>query len=198
LTDEIKEKRKPNYDITPLLVNRWSPRAMTGESLTDDELMALFEAARWAPSAFNSQLWRFVYAKRDTEHWDRLYGLLGEWNRMWCKNAAALIVVISRNLNEYKDKPAPTFAFDCGAAWENLALEGASRGLVVHGMSGFDYDRAREELKVPEKFDVMAMVAVGRRAPKDVLPAALQEMESPSDRRPLEEIVMEGLFRNKQ
>src|SRR5262245_45837478 len=68
LTPEVRTHRDPGYDIAPLLLNRWSPRAMTGEPLRDDELMPLFEAARWAPSCFNSQLWRFLYARRATPH----------------------------------------------------------------------------------------------------------------------------------
>jgi nitroreductase len=195
LADEIKAKRKPDFNINPLIVNRWSPRAMTGEEIPDDDLMALFEAARWAPSAFNSQLWRFVYAKKGTEHWDRLFGLLNEWNQQWCKSAAALVVIISRKNFEYNDKPSNTYAFDTGAAWENLALEGTSRGIVVHGMSGFDYGKAKGELKVPENFEIIAMAAVGKRAGKEVLPPDMQKREEPSDRRPLKEIVMEGMFK---
>ena len=70
VTPEVREHRKPGHEIAPLILNRWSPRAMTGEPLSDAELMPLFEAARWAPSSFNSQLWKFLYAKRDTAHWD--------------------------------------------------------------------------------------------------------------------------------
>jgi nitroreductase len=74
---EIKDRRKPVYEINPILLNRWSPRSMTGEELDDDELMTLFEAARWAPSSYNNQPWRFIYAKRNTESWNRLFDLLG-------------------------------------------------------------------------------------------------------------------------
>jgi nitroreductase len=196
--DEIRKHRKPGYDINPLILNRWSPRAMSGESIDEEELMSLFEAARWAPSAFNNQLWRFIYARRETGAWERLFGLLSEWNGRWCASAAALVVVISRRFSEYKDKPAPTHAFDCGAAWENLALEGTSRGLVVHAMSGFDHQRARDELGIPDEFEVMAMVAIGRRAEREVLAPDLQEKEFPSDRRPLDEIVMEGSFKERK
>ena len=75
LTKEIKEHRKPEHEITPLLLNRWSPRALSGE-LSDKEIMALFEAARWAPSSYNNQPWRFIYAKRNTPHWNKLFGLI--------------------------------------------------------------------------------------------------------------------------
>ena len=194
LTEEVRNQRKTNYDVHPLIVNRWSPRSMTGEELSDDELMPLFEAARWAPSSYNAQLWRFVYAKRQTEFWDTFVDLLFEGNRAWAKQAAALVVVTSRKLFERNDKPATTYAFDTGAAWENLALEGTRRGLVVHGMQGFDYEKARSVLHVPDNYDVLAMIAIGKRAPRESLPAHLQEMESPSDRRPLNEIIVAGRF----
>jgi nitroreductase len=85
LNPEIEHTRKPVYEIDPLFLNRWSPRSMTGEELNEGELMALFEAARWAPSSYNNQLWRFIYAKRNTENWDRLFDLLVEGNKVWAK-----------------------------------------------------------------------------------------------------------------
>ena len=96
LTEEVKEHRKARYVIHPLILNRWSPRGMTGEELSDDELMPLFEAARWAPSSNNAQLWRFVYAKRGSTFWNTFVGLLVEGNKAWAQHAAVLIVVTSR------------------------------------------------------------------------------------------------------
>ena len=194
LTPEVETFRKPSYNINPLILNRWSPRSMTGEELDDDILMTLFEAARWAPSSFNNQPWRFIYAKRNTEHWDRFLSLLLEGNRLWAKNAAVLVVVVSRKTFEYDEKPSITHQFDAGATWENLALEASSRGLVTHGMEGFDYEKARRDLQIPDNFSVMAMIAIGKRGPKENLPPKLQEKEFPNNRKPLEEIVMQGRF----
>jgi nitroreductase len=168
---------------------------MSSEELADEELMSLFEAARWAPSSFNNQPWRFVYAKRNTEHWDGLFGLLVDFNKSWAKDAGALVVIASRKNFEYNESPSPTHQFDTGAAWENLALEASARGIVAHGMGGFDHDRARKELEIPDGYDVLAMVAIGRKASKDRLAPELQARELPSDRKPLSEIVMEGRFR---
>jgi len=190
-----KTNRQADHEINPLLLNRWSPRAMSGESLDDEVLMSLFEAARWAPSSFNNQPWRFIYAKRDTEYWDTIFGLMNEGNQSWAKNAAVLVVVISRKNFEHNEKPARTHNFDAGAAWENLALEAETRGLVSHGMEGFDYDKASEVLGVPSDYDVQCMIAIGKKGKKEDLPTKLQEKESPSDRKPLAEIVMEGKFR---
>ncbi len=89
-------KRKANYPILPLILNRWSPRAMTGEEMTDEELMPLFEAARWSPSSYNNQPWRFIYAKRGTPAWKTFLNLMIEFNQSWTKNAAALVVVVSK------------------------------------------------------------------------------------------------------
>lgn len=195
LSPEIQKARKPNYPINPILLNRWSPRSMTGEELTDDELMTLFEAARWAPSSYNNQPWRFIYAKRNTPEWDTLYNLMIDFNKQWTKNAAAIAVSISRNVFDHNGKPSITHSYDTGAAWMSIAIEGTSRGLVVHGMQGFDFEKARKDLSIPDDYTVEAMLAIGKRAPKENLPKEMQEKESPSNRRPLSEIVMNGKFR---
>lgn len=196
LTKEVKEKRKPNYEIHPLILNRWSPRAMTGEELTEEEFMSLFEAARWAPSSYNNQPWRFIYTTRNSKQWDTFFNLMGDWNKMWAKTAAVLVVVISRKTFEHNNKPAVTHAFDAGAAWENLALEATARGLVAHGMEGFDYAKAKKVLEIPDDYEVHAMIAIGKRGKKeDLSDAKMRDGEAPNDRRPLQEIVMEGKFR---
>lgn len=188
-------ERKSNYPVNPLFLKRWSPRAMSGESISDEELMTLFEAARWAPSSYNGQPWRFIYAKRDSVNWDKLFNLMGEFNQGWTKTAAALVVVISGNNFEFNGEPAVTHSFDAGSAWMSLALQAADMGLVAHGMQGFDYEKAKKDLGVPDDFTVEAMVAIGKPGKKEDLPADLQEKEAPSDRKPLEQIVMEGTFK---
>lgn len=200
MTQEFEsiKKRSPRYNINPIFVTRWSPRSMTGEEISHDDLMGLFEAARWAPSSYNNQPWRFIYAKRNTENWDKIYSLMVEGNKIWAKNASVLVVVVSRKDFEYNEKPARTYQFDAGSAWENLALEATSRGLATHAMQGFDYDKAKVDLEVPENFDVMAMIAIGKRGQKESLPSNLQKNEYPTDRKPLEEIVMEGRFKTKK
>lgn len=188
------ERRTTEYQIEPMILGRWSPRAMSGESLAVPELMQLFEAARWAPSSGNRQPWRFVYARRDTPHWPEFLGLLDDGNREWAAAAAVLVIVVSRTVSERDGSPARTHSFDAGAAWENLALQGVSQGLVVHAMAGFDYDRARDVGAVPPDFAVEAMVAVGRPGDPGKLPERLRKRETPSARRPVREIVFEGEF----
>jgi nitroreductase len=198
-TEMIKggEVRKADHAIEPLLLDRWSPRAMSGEEISHEELMRLFEAARWAPSSFNAQQWRALYARRGTEYWQTFFDLLVEANKTWAKNAAVLVVFISRKFFDYNDEPSVTHSYDAGAAWENFALQGFHQRLVVHGMEGFDYERARKELQIPDEFQVEAMAAVGKPGAKEVLPEKLQARESPNDRRKLSESVFEGLFKSQ-
>ena len=144
VTPEVDATRKPNYEIAPLILNRWSPRSMTGEPLTDEELFPLFEAVRWAPSSYNEQPWRFIVARRqNADEFATFLDLLVPGNRVWTQRAGALVVVASRTRFEHNDRTSVTHAFDTGAAWENLAIEASRRQLVAHGMQGFDYARAK-------------------------------------------------------
>ncbi|MDQ3743048.1 MAG: nitroreductase family protein [Acidobacteriota bacterium] len=188
------EQREADYPVDKLFLDRWSPRAMSGEEMAEDELMTLFEAARWAPSSYNNQPWRILYARRGTEPWPLFLGLLVEGNRVWAEQAAALLLFVSKTTFDFNGQPYPTHSFDTGAAWENLALQATLKGLVTHGMQGFDYERARTELNIPEGFRVEAMVAVGKPGNVEELPEQLQEREAPSPRKKLAETVCEGPF----
>lgn len=191
---ETKPTRTPDHAIEPLFLRRWSPRAMSGEPLSEEELLTLFEAARWAPSSSNEQEWRFLYARRDTPHWAQFLGLLMEGNQTWCKRAAVLVVILARTVFKRDGSPNRVHLFDAGAAWENLALQAAAMGLVAHGMAGFDSEKARKTLLVPEHFAVAAMVALGRPGNPADLPPGLREREVPSGRRSVRESICEGPF----
>jgi nitroreductase len=191
---DISAYRQPEYDPHSLFVQRWSPRAMSGEDIADAALMRLFEAAKWAPSSYNNQPWRFLYAKRQTPHWPVFFDLLIEGNQRWAKNAAVLICIVSKNTMDRDGSASPTHTFDTGAAWENLALQATLDGLVAHGMQGFDYDKARQVLRVPADYTVEAMVAVGKPGTLEDLPERLRDREVPSGRKTLAEIIFEGGF----
>jgi nitroreductase len=185
--------RTTEYDINDIFLKRYSPRAFSGEAITKDELMTLFDAARWAPSASNIQPWRFVYAMAGTPEFDKLFSFLIDFNKDWAKRASVLIVTISHNL-DYKGLPSVSHSFDAGAAWENFALQAEEIGLIAHGMGGFDYEKAKSELGIPADYSVEMMIAVGKKGKVEDLPEALQKREAPSDRKPLSEIVFEGKF----
>jgi len=189
-----REFRKPDFGIDPMFINRWSPRAMSGEEITREELFTLFEAARWAPSSNNNQPWRFIYAARSSAYWPAFLDLLNDSNRAWAQHAAALVVVISKTTFDQNEKFARTHTYDAGAAWENLALQGSLKGLVVHGMQGFNYDKAKNVLRIPDLFQVEAMIAIGKPGNKENLPEHLQAREFPSPRKPTAATVCEGVF----
>ncbi len=187
----VLEHRIPEYPVDKIFITRWSPRAMSGEAVSKEELMSLFEAARWAPSAFNNQSWRFLYSLKGSETWDTYFGLLAEGNKTWVGNAGALVLILSKTTFDYNGKPTKTHAFDTGAAWGSFALQGSANGLVIHGMQGFDYDRAKTELKIPDDYKVQAMAAVGKPGNPTSLPQKLRDMEIPSTRKSLSEIALE-------
>jgi nitroreductase len=185
--------RRAAHAIDSIFIDRWSARAMSGQAISEAEIMVLFEAARWAPSASNYQPWRMLYGLRDTIHWPLFLGLLNEGNRRWAQHGGALVLFISRTTLD-DGRLSRTHVYDTGAAWENFALQGLQRNLVVHGMQGFDYDRARSELKIPPEFQVDAMAVVGKPGDAQLLPENMRAREQPNDRRPLAETVRAGAF----
>lgn len=182
------EVRRADHPVHPLFLDRWSPRAMTGEPVPQRDLNVMLEAARWAPSSYNAQPWRFVFVHRDSEAWPAFLGLLDEGNRAWARDAGVLLVVSSRRTFERDGRPSRTHAFDAGAAWENLALQGTLLGWAVHGMEGFDYERARVLLGVPAHLQIEMMAAIGRARDPAELDEALRRREWPSGRQPLDRI----------
>lgn len=197
MTIEINS-RIAGHPINPLFLERWSPRAYAGADIAEAELFGILEAARWAPSAYNAQPWHFIYARRGTEHWDKLFGILNAFNQSWAKDASALVFVLSKTTllppGASEEVPSYTHSFDTGAAWGALALQAAYSGWQAHGMAGLDYDKARTDLGVPSDYRIEAAVAIGRIGDKAQLPEGLREREVPSPRKALSEIVSEGRF----
>jgi nitroreductase len=191
--------RHPDHPVDPLFLERWSPRAFDGSDMPDEDLMTIFEAARWAPSAFNSQPWRFLYAKNGDADWARFLSLLIPWNQSWAHSASVLVYILSDSL-PFTDKatgePAPshTHSFDAGAAWASLALQATRMGYHAHGMSGVDFDRLRIELAVPARYRPEAACVIGRIGDPAQLDDRLRARETPSDRKPLADFVFRGNF----
>lgn len=189
--------RVSGYPVQEELLSRVSSRAFSEERLTEEELMSLFEAARWAPSSYNNQPWRFIYGRRGEKEWEPLFNALIDFNKSWCKDADTLVLVISRKNFDHNNKPSVTHEFDTGAAWMSLAIEAHARHMVAHGMEGFDYAGIRSALKIPDTYSVLAMVAIGKEGDKNNLPPELRAREEPSSRRPLSEILSKGKFNFK-
>lgn len=184
--------RIAQYPVEKLIISRWSPRAFTGDILSAKQLMSVFEAARWAPSAFNVQPWRFIFALKGTDSWSMILATLFPSNQSWAKDASALIVALS--LLKYEGKDFETHSFDTGSAVQNMALQAQAMGLAMHAMGGFDKEALRKVLAVPDEFAIEAVYAIGKQAPKDKLPKAMQKNEIPSGRKDLSELVYENSF----
>lgn len=190
--------RNPDHEVHPLFTNRWSPRSYTGESIDDATLFSLFEAARWAPSGNNSQPWRFIYAHRDSAHWQDFLSVLAERNRLWAVNSAVLILLVSKTTHlrqgETTVSPLRNHVLDAGAAWLSLALQAEHLGWKSHAIGGFDRDAAKLRARIPDDYHVNLMIAVGRQGHADELPEDLRARETPTSRRPIRELVAEGEF----
>lgn len=194
----MSQDRAPDYPIHPLFTDRWSPRAFTGEPIPEPTLFGLFEAARWAPSSYNSQPWRFIYGRAGTPGWQPIFDSLAEFNQSWARRASALVLVLSRTLwvqpGKTESEALPSHSFDTGAAWASLAFQATLSGWHVHGIGGFDRERARRALSVPADYAIEAVIAIGRRGDKAVLSETLQAREAPNQRLPLSRLVADGRF----
>ena len=188
--------RTSEFAVDPLFLDRWSPRAFDGAPISEEQLLTILDAAHWAPSAFNSQPWRFVYAIKGTPEWDRLLGLLVEFNQGWARDAGALVFIVSKTHfaapGASEEKLSHSHSFDAGAAWGLLALQARLSGLHAHGMTGIHFDKVNEALNIPEGYRVEAAVAIGALGDKSKLPEMLRERETPSPRRPLAEVAFKG------
>lgn len=189
--------RQTDTALNPMFLNRWSPRAFDGSTMSADDLRTILDAGRWAPSSFNYQPWRFLYATRDdAANWSRFLDLLIPFNAIWAKEASVLLFILSETTMGSPDKPSHSHSFDAGAAWSAIALQSHLLGYHAHGMVGIDMDKTKAELGVPDGFRIEAAVAIGRMGDPATLPEKLQEREVPSPRKPLDEIAYPGNFKS--
>jgi len=168
---------------------RWSPRAFDGRAVTADQLSLLFEAARWSPSAYNEQPWRFAVATReDPAAFADMLSCLNEWNRGWAHGAGAILAVAARLDYTHNGKANAHARYDAGQAAAWLTAQAVELGLQVHQMAGFSAERAREVIGVPAGFEPVAFMAIGGAGDPSTLPEAMAMAETaPRIRRPTDE-----------
>ncbi|GAB3203805.1 hypothetical protein GCM10027293_35410 [Pontibacter aydingkolensis] len=182
-----------------LIEKRWSPRAFAATPVEQEQLEALFEAARWAPSAMNEQPWRFIYAtKDDKEAYDRLLSCLVEANQVWAKKAPVIFVSVAKKAYAFNGNINGHAWHDVGMATANLVLQATELDLHVHLMGGFSAGKAREVLDIPEGFEAVTMGVVGYAGDPEGLPEQLKARElAPRQRKPLSEILFNGKWEQK-
>jgi len=177
------------YKVHRLIERRWSPRAFSERKVTPDALRRLFEAARWAPSSYNEQPWRFIVTpKEDEDAFNRMLTCLVDANRKWAEQAPVLILSVTRLRFDKNDKPNPHAFHDVGLAMGNLILEATDLGIYVHQMAGFDGEKAKALFDIPAGYEPVAAIALGY----------VDEEEADTDkerkRRPFDEFVFKGKF----
>ena len=187
-------KAQTAVEIHEVLANRRSPRSLDATAvLANENLVAILEAARWAPSASNGQPWRFFIGHRGDEVFNQILDSLVSFNRGWAHRSSALILVAGVHTRE-DGTPNRGFLYDCGLAVAQMVVETHHRGLVAHQMTGFDASKATENLSIDASLTPIAVIAIGKQAPAELLQGAMLERENaPRERKALEEIVIKGL-----
>lgn len=167
-------------EINPIIAARWSPRAYdANKPVTQTQIIALLEAARWAPSCFGDQPWRFIVWDKNTDAitWQQAFDCIVPNNQVWVKDAPVLILACADTLFSHNQTPNRWAQYDTGAAVENLCLQATSMGLVVHQMGGFNGDKTRQAFSIPEQYVPMAMLTVGYEGDANNLPEELKQRE---------------------
>ncbi|WP_235297365.1 nitroreductase family protein [Portibacter marinus] len=183
------------YDLVTEIENRWSPRSFSSETISDEEMMKLFDAARWAASSNNYQPWRFMWARKGTETWDKIFNCLSDFNQKWVNNATILILTAYK---EQFDNGKENFhaLHDLGLAVGNMSIQAQSQGIALHQMAGVDWKKAHEVFEIPDGYHITTAIAVGLYGgDPSVLPEDLAETETKErSRKDLSQIVKENTF----
>ena len=177
-------------DLDSRFIDRWSPRAFLSEAIPEDHIQTIFEAARWSPSCYNAQPWRFVYATEGGQK-ESLLSPLMEANHVWAQHAPLIAYAFSYDIFDHNGKPNRWSAFDTGSAWMSLTLQANQLGYHTHGMGGFDEQKAYEVCDIdPETHTALCAIVMGKIGPKDMLDEKGQAGEYPSEREPLERMLI--------
>ncbi|MEN9687696.1 MAG: hypothetical protein RL381_708 [Actinomycetota bacterium] len=187
-------KAETSVPVQEIIANRRSPRSFNESSiLKDEDLVAILEAARWAPSAFNGQPWRFFVGKRGDQTFEEILSSLSPNNQSWAKNASALILVAGKT-TKADGTPYADYPYDCGLAVAQLVIETHHRGLIAHQMTGFDKSLAKQALSMSAELAPVVAIAIGTQDVPEKLSGPLLERETAQRvRLPLSEIVVKGL-----
>jgi nitroreductase len=194
----FSKKIETKATIHELIASRWSGRAYDSRKLLSrEEIISLLEAARWAPSCYGDQPWRFIIFDKATNElaWKKALTCLLEGNREWAKNAPLLLLACADSLMSKNGNPNRWGQYDTGAATENLCLQAAALGLMAHQMGGFDADKAREAFDVPVQYELMAMITIGYQLPENEISEGMKDREyNERARNPIEDNFFDGTW----
>lgn len=190
---EYPHKKAPtDLPVIESILERWSPLAFDPKPVEEEKIRTMFEAARWAPSAYNEQPWRYVYALKGDAKREVLEKLLVDGNA-WAKNAGVLILSFSKKAFGHNGNPNRHHLHDLGASSAYLVEQATALGLVTHQMSGYDAERANEALGVSNDYEPGSMIAIGYYAGQDALDEGSKKREdSPRARKNFDEIAFRG------
>lgn len=187
------KEAKTDYEIHELISDRWSPRAFSDKTIDQQDLMRLFDAARWAASSMNEQPWKFFYGHRGTSAFDAILATLMEGNQEWANDAAVLVAVTGKTHHDYKSKPNRTWQYDLGLAVGNLTLQATSMGIYLHQMGGVHLDKMNEALQLPDNYEPFVAIALGYKGDPDQLSDKNKKSETAErSRNDLSEVAVEA------
>jgi nitroreductase len=176
--------------VEELILKRWSPRTFADKRVSPADLTKIFTAAGWAASSSNEQPWRFLVGHQDDPTFAKILDALVEFNQMWAKGAAVLVLSVGKKTFTKNGSPNGWALHDVGAASATMALQAVALGIHTHGMAGFDKDKARANFAIPEDFEPGAVWAMGYLGELSALPENFQAMEqTPRVRKSLDEFV---------
>jgi nitroreductase len=188
--DVLGKQAETRASVHELIRNRWSPRAFSNRDVSDEDLKAILEAGRWAASSMNEQPWRFLVARKsDGPGYQRMLDVLVPANQEWARYAPVLIMTVAKKNFSRSGAPNHHALHDAGQALAQLMLEVTALGLYSHAMAGYDHEKARKNLAIPDDYDLGAVVAVGYLGNPDQLSEQKRQMEvAKRQRKPLEEV----------
>ncbi len=187
-----------DHPIHGLISRRWSPYSFADQDVASEDLVAIFEAARWAPSSYNEQPWRYILARRsDTKAFEQLLSCLMEGNQLWARYAPVLVIGVAMLKFARNGKPNKAAFHDLGLAVGNMCTEATARGLYVHQMIGIVPERVRELYSLPTEVEPLTALAIGYLGDGSNLPETLQERDRrPRERHPVTSFVFQGSWGN--
>jgi nitroreductase len=181
-----------DLSLHPLIKKRWSPRAFSLQTIEKEKLERMIEAARWSPSCYNEQPWRFIIGiKGQNSIYDKIFSTLAEGNQSWAKRVPCLLLLLAKKTFTHNGKRNRWSEYDCGQAAAHLSIQAMEESIYVHQMAGFDKMKATQLFAIQDDFTPVVVIAAGYQGDVNELPEDLKKMElSPRKRLPVNDLIL--------